>query len=120
MCALGVIEQYLPRLAELVSLDVELGEEIGVVGYMEQRSEAHGAAVVSAAVLGARGPPLAFDVLDVAAPPAAGAVGPPHVLPEGGGHGLLARVGKGRKGRRRCIRDSTRRLWSKRGDSRSG
>ena len=66
----------------------------GAYGIVEQRPEAHGSAVVPAAALGARGPPLAAHVLDVSAPPTAGAVGPPHVLPEGGGHGLLARVGK--------------------------
>jgi len=92
--ALGVVEQDLPRLAELVSLHVELGEEVRVVGYVEQRPEAHGAVVVPTAALGARGPPLAAHVLDVAAPPADGAIGSPHAFPEGRGHGLLARVGK--------------------------
>ena len=38
--------------------------------------------------------PLALNIFDVAAPAAAGAVGPPHVLLEGCGHDLLARVGK--------------------------
>jgi len=61
---------------------------------VKQRPEANGAVVVPAAALGAGGPPLSADVLDVAAPPAAGAVGSPHVLPEGRGHCLLARVGK--------------------------
>jgi len=78
-----VVEQDLPGLAELVSLDIELREEVGVVGYVEQRPEAYGAVVVSAAALGARGAPLAAQVLDVAVPPAAGAVGASHALPEG-------------------------------------
>jgi len=92
--SLGVVEQDLPRLSELEPLHVELGEEVRVVWYVEQRPEAHGAVVVSAAALGAGGPPFAAHVLDVSAPPADGAVGAPHVLPESGGHGLLARVGK--------------------------
>jgi len=92
--ALGVVEQDLPRLAELIPLHVELCEELRVVGYVEQRPEAHGSAVVAAAALGARRPPLPVYVLDVSAPPAAGAVGLPYVLLGGCGPGLLARVGE--------------------------
>jgi len=40
MGALGVVEQYLSRLAELEPLHVEFSEEIGVVWYVEQRPEA--------------------------------------------------------------------------------
>lgn len=89
-----MVEKQLPVLAELEPLHVELREELRVVWYVEQRPETHGAAVVAAAALGARGPPLTVNTLDVSAPAAAGAVGLPHVLLEGGGHSLLARVGK--------------------------
>ena len=61
---------------------------------MQQRPEANGVVVVAVAALGARGAPLAADALDVSAPPAVGAVGAPHALPEGRGHGFLASVGK--------------------------
>ena len=46
-------------LGMLVPLHVDLCEELRVVGYVEQRPEAHGAAVVAAAAPGAHGASLA-------------------------------------------------------------
>lgn len=92
VCALGVVERYLPRLG--LKLHVELGEQLGVVGYVEQRPEASGVALIGEATIGAGGPPSALEGVDIALPSAAGANGAPHLLLDACGHGLLGRVGE--------------------------
>ena len=39
MRSLGMVEQYLPGLPELEALHIELVEQVGVVGYLEERPQ---------------------------------------------------------------------------------
>ena len=93
VCSLGVIVEDLPRLAELVSFDVQLMKEVRVKWYVQDGPQARRVAFLRHAALGARGPPGPLEGVDVTLPSATGADGAPHILLEAGGHGLLGRVG---------------------------
>jgi len=56
-----VVEEDFPCLPEFVALHIELVEEVGVEGYVEERLKGVWVAFLAAAALGAGGPPFARD-----------------------------------------------------------
>lgn len=89
-----MVEEDLPRLAELVSFNIELVVEGLVEGDVEDGPEAPGVALLRLAALGAGSPPGSLEGVDVALPSATGADAAPHLLLEACGHGLLGLVGE--------------------------
>lgn len=81
-------------LGELVGGGVELGEEVGVVGDVEERCECLGVSLWAPAAVWAVWSPRAGEGLDVSSPAAPGAGGCAHGLPELGGHALLGALGE--------------------------
>jgi len=89
-----MIEEQFPRPRQLVTFKVELVEELGVEGYVQQWPQADDVSLLGGVDIGARRPPLLLVGVDIAPPSTRGADCAPHLLLQARDHSLLGCVGE--------------------------